>query len=298
LRIFKEEGGRKLKRDLDLEKQLFKLFTKSKMESLFPGEWKSILKGSGYEFFDLRKYTPGDPLRKVHWKQTAKTGELYVKEKLTESYASVMMLHDISKSTAFGEKEDMQAIITASLAYSALKGNNTCGMIMFSDKVDSYIPPRSGALQLKTIINVLQETRLKECEDTSITEALQTLVNNVPRSLSFIISDFNARKDYMNILGQIDQTHHDIISLIIADQSELDLPEGGCVLELTDLEKGGSFTLDAQTYKLYHEEMLKEKKQIKNMLKAYGSDAEIIVTNGSFIKQISNLLRKRKDQKR
>lgn len=287
-----------LEKSLDSEKQLFELFTKSKMESLFPGEWKSILKGSGYDFFDLRKYMPGDPLSKIHWKQTARTGELYVKEKLTESYASVMLLYDVSKSIAFGKKEDLQALIAASLAYSALKSNNSCGMIMFSDKVDSYIPPRSGNMHLRTIVNALQETRLKECQDTSITEALKTLVNMVPRSLSFIISDFNARKDYKNLLGQIDQMHHDIISLIVVDKSELELPKGGCILELTDLEKGGSFTLDARTYKLYHEEMLKEKEQIKDMLKAYGIDTEVITTNDSFIKQISNLLRKRKEKKR
>lgn len=287
-----------LEKNLDSEKQFFELFAKSKMESLFPGEWKSILKGSGYDFFDLRKYMPGDPLSKVHWKQTARTGELYVKEKLTESYASVMLLYDVSKSIAFGKKEDLQAVIAASLAYSALRTNNSCGMIMFSDKIDFYIPPRSGNMHLRTIVNALQKTRLKECKDTSITEALKTLVNMVPRSLSFIISDFNARKDYKNLLGQIDKMHHDIISLIVVDKSELELPKGGCILELTDLENGGSFTLDAQTYKLYHEEMLKEKEQIKNMLKAYGIDAEIITTNDSFIKQISNLLRKRKEKKR
>jgi uncharacterized protein (DUF58 family) len=287
-----------VKANLDSDKQLFELFSKSKMESLFPGDWDSIVKGSGYDFFDLRTYVPGDPLNKMHWKQTAKTGELFVIDKLTESYASVMLLYDLSKSVAFGKKEDMQAVITASLAYSALQKNNSCGMIMFSDVVDSYIPPKCGD-QLRIVINALQETKPKECNDTNMAKALQTLVDRVPRSLSFIISDFNVQRDYKNILGRINKMHHDIVCLIVVDTSELDVPTGGCILELTDMEKGGSFVFDAQKYaKLYKKEMMKAKEQIKNMLNAYRCDAEIITSTDSFIKKIRNLMimRKRKQK--
>lgn len=288
-----------MKTELHSKKQLFELFAKSKMQSLFPGDWKSILKGAGYEFWDLREYVPGDPYNKIHWKQTAKTGKIYIKENLAESYASVMLLYDISKSVAFEKKEDMQAIIAASLAYSAIRGNNSCGMIMFSDKVEAYIHPRSGSLQLQDIIKALQETSPKPCKDTSITNALQTLVNNVPRSLSFIISDFNAHKSYKNVLERINKTNHDIIALIIASKGELELPKDGCLLELTDQEIGGIFVLDAGKHaEVYNQKMVEEKQKIKKMLEFRGVDAEIITTSDSFIEKISFLLRKRKEKTR
>lgn len=288
-----------MKKDLYSEKQLFELFTKSKMQSLFPGEWQSILKGSGYEFWDLREYQPGDAYKKIHWKQTAKTGKLHVKEHLAESYASVMLLYDISKSVAFEKKEALQAVISASLAYSALRGNNSCGMIMFSDRVDKYIPPKSGKLQLRDIITALQNTSPKDCGETNISEALQLLMNKVPRSLSFIISDFNAHEGYRNVLDKIDKTSHDIVALIVVAKSELELPREGCILEVTDCEKGGSFVLDAEAYaKVYHQKMVEEKQKVKKVLENRGVDSEIITTSESFIQKIRVLLKKRKEKTR
>ena len=290
-----------MKDDLHSRKQLFELIARHRMDSLFPGEWESILKGQGLDFMDLREYQPGDYYNRINWKKTAQDtqGKVYVKEHRADSYASVMLLYDISRSVAFGEKEDMQAIIAASLAYSALTSNNSCGMIMFSDGVKRhpYIPPGGGDLQLQYIIKAIQQTEPRKCKDTNITKALETLVNSVGRSLSFIISDFNAHKSYVHFLEGIDKTRHDIIALMVLSKSELELPSDGCLIELTDQEKGGSFLLDARAYaKLYKEEMVKNKQKIKSTLESIGVDAEIITTKDSFVKKINHLLQKRKEK--
>jgi len=290
-----------MKKDLHSLKQLFDLVARHKVDSLFPGEWESILKGQGMDFVDLREYQPGDPYKKINWKKTAQDpqGKIYVKQHRAESYASVMLLYDVSKSVMFGEKEDMQAVIAASLAYSALRSNNSCGMIMFSDKVEKYVHPGSGDMQLQYIIKALQETELKACKDTNITEALKRLVERESRSLSFIISDFNAPQDYLNFLNGLDKSKHDVIALIVVAQSELRIPEEGCLIELTDLEKGGSFLLDSKKYyKKYCEEMFKEKQRVKSALEFAGVDAEIITTNDSLVKKINGLLEKRKEKTR
>jgi len=290
-----------MKKDLHSLKQIFELVTKHKVDSLFPGEWESILKGHGLDFVDLREYQPGDPYKRINWKKTAQDtqGKIYVKQHRAESYASVMILYDVSKSVMFGEKEDMQAIIAASLAYSALRSNNSCGMVMFSDKVEKYVHPGSGDVQLQYIIKALQETKPKPCKDTSVTGALKKLADKVSRSLTFIISDFNAPQTYLNFLSGLDKKEHDVIALIVVAQSELRIPEEGCLIELTDLEKGGTYLLDSNKYyKQYSKEMVKEKQKIKSALELAGVDAEIITTNDSLVKKINKLLEKRKEKTR
>ena len=285
----------------ELIKQLQELVAKNKVDSFFPGEWDSIIKGHGIEFVELREYSPGDPYTNIHWKKTAQDpeGKIYVKQHHAESFASVMILCDVSKSMCFSEKESIQTILAASLAYSALRRNNSCGMIMFSDKVETYLHPGHGDIQMQYIIETLTNSEAKDCKCTKITKALEKLIDSVSRSLTFIISDFNTDNTYFNFLQSLDKNNHDVVALMVAAQSEIELPEKGCLVELTDLEKGGTFLLDAHKYSnLYLEEMIKEKQRIKSDFESIGIDSEIITTKDSLVKKINHLLIKRKEKTR
>ena len=105
------------------------------MHSPFPGDWESIFKGLGYEFWALRELEPADSFKNIDWKAKAKTGKYFVREYLAESYFNVMLLYDISSSVSFGRKELLQAHIAVSLAYSAILSNDGCGLILFADDI-------------------------------------------------------------------------------------------------------------------------------------------------------------------
>jgi uncharacterized protein (DUF58 family) len=131
----------KTEKSLLSKKELLDIFVHHRVDSPFPGDWESIFKGAGYEFWSLRELEPTDSFRNIDWKAKAKTGKYYVREYLAESYFNLMILYDLSASVAFGRKELLQANIAVSLAYTAIAGNNGCGLIMFADEVALYVPP-------------------------------------------------------------------------------------------------------------------------------------------------------------
>ena len=115
---------------------------------------------------------PSDDVKNIDWKATARTGKYYVREYLAESYYNLMILYDISNSVSFGRKELVQANIAVSLAYSAIVGNNGCGLILFADEVVSFLPPRMGRPHFMQILNAIAEAKPVPCGATRLDPAL------------------------------------------------------------------------------------------------------------------------------
>jgi len=234
------------KEDKDKTKDILKnikkieIRTKKLVEGLLSGAYKSVFKGRGIEFSEVREYVPGDDIRTIDWNVTAKMNAPYVKEFIEERDLTVFFLFDISASGEFGskkEKKESAIEICASIMFSAINNNDRVGLIMFSDKVERYVPPRKGKRHIFTLVRELLYFTPKN-KRTNIESALKFATNIIKKkSIIFVVSDFldeksNYRK-YLSILKR----RHDVIAVNMRDEREFDIPNIGYV-ELEDEETG------------------------------------------------------------
>ncbi len=265
----------KTEKELLSKKQLLEIFLKHRVDSPYPGDWESIFKGSGYEFWSLRELQPTDPFKNIDWKSTAKTGKYYVREYLAESYFNLMILYDMSKSVSFGRKELLQANIAVSLAYSAIVSNNGCGLIIFADEVATYIPPRMGWSHFMQILKAVALATPIDCKETILNYALKKLVNEFPESLTFIISDFMYPFECeYNFQRTIHGTSkHEVKALQVLEDFEHMLPPDSTgLLYLYDFENGENVILDLSKWEAYRQEMTRKLNDIKYRLNKAGID--------------------------
>ena len=209
------------------------------------GQYHSVFKGQGMEFQEVRQYYPGDDIRSIDWNVTARVGEPFVKKFVEERELTVMLVVDISGSHSFGStpqlKKDLAAEIAAVLAFSAIRNNDRVGLILFSDDVERYVPPRKGTAHvLRVIREVLyfQPQRVK----TSMVPALDFL-NHITtrRSVTFLIGDFLDSGFERSLT--ITAKRHDVIGVVIGDKREQAWPAVGLV-EWQDVETGRRFLVD------------------------------------------------------
>ncbi|MBU4201636.1 MAG: DUF58 domain-containing protein [Candidatus Altiarchaeales archaeon] len=223
------------------------LRTKRFVDSIFQGAYKSTFKGRGIEFSEVREYQPGDDIRTIDWNVTARFGHPYVKEFIEERDLTILIAFDISGSLDFGTqsnlKKDTATELIASIAFSALRNNDRVGLILFSNRVEKYIPPRKGR---KQVMRVIRETLYHEPEEkaTDLNQGLE-FISRITRkkAIVFFISDFNEPvENYaksMRILGK----KHDLISVNIRDLREEEIPDVGLV-SLEDGETGEQILVD------------------------------------------------------
>ncbi len=225
-----------------------KVVTAKLVDEHISGEYHSVFKGRGMEFDEVRAYVPGDDVRSIDWNVTARMGHPYVKRFCEERELTIIFLVDISGSMIFGSglrsKAEVAAELTSLLALSAIKNQDKVGMILFSDRIERYIPPRKGrtaAMRLVREVLAAEETR----HETNLGVALQFL-NKVQkrRSVVFLISDFLAT-GYEKEL-RIMSRHHDLIACPISDPRERTLPDIG-LLELVNPETGELMLADTSS---------------------------------------------------
>jgi uncharacterized protein (DUF58 family) len=224
---------------------LIKISTRKAVTATFAGEYASVFKGRGMEFDEVREYEIGDDIRAIDWNVTARTGTLHTKRFLEERELTVLFLVDLSGSESFGSttrtKGEIAAEISALLALSAVKNNDRVGLIIFTDRVEIYIPPKKGMTHLLRLIRELLTDRPLHRE-TSIAAALD-FVGRVlhKRSVLFLISDFldQGYEKKMKALA----VRHDLIAIPISDPREGSLPDIG-LLQLEDAESGRRVMLD------------------------------------------------------
>ena len=213
--------------------------TRGLVNEVFSGEYHSVFKGRGMSFAEVREYQYGDDIRSIDWNVTARSGSPFVKIFEEERELTVMLLFDVSGSGDFGTRDRLKSEvgveICALLAFSAIKNNDKVGLIIFSDQVEKFVPPRKGR---RHVLRVLRELLYHEPQGkgTDIAGALEYLTHvQRKKAVSFLVSDFQDEgfEKALAVAGR----RHDLIAVRLGDQRERDLPELGFV-ELEDPETG------------------------------------------------------------
>ncbi len=219
--------------------------TRGVVNEIFSGEYHSVFKGRGMEFSEVREYQYGDDIRTIDWNVSARMDHLFVKVFEEERELTVMLLVDVSSSGNFGTASQMKGEIAAELcavlAFSAIKNNDKVGLIIFSDKIEKFIPPRKGK---QHVLRVIREILYFKPEDsqTNLNVALEFLIKVIRRrSIVFLVSDFMT-EEYEKAL-QVTNKKHDVIAIDIIDPREVELPNIGFI-ELEDAETGETVLVD------------------------------------------------------
>ena len=221
------------------------IFTNKAVNDVLAGQYSSVFKGRGMEFEEVREYQIGDEIRDIDWNVTARMGKPYVKRFVEERELTVVFLVDLSASGAFGSvkrlKNEVAAELCALLAFSAIKNNDKVGLIVFTDCIEMFIPPKKGTSHVLRLIRELLYFTPRQTQ-TNIAEALDYLGRvTTKRSVVFLISDF-LESDFekpMRILGK----RHDLIAISVVDPREVHMPDVGMV-ELEDAETGERVLID------------------------------------------------------
>ncbi len=235
-----------LPKELIAQIRRIEIRTSRLVNHLFGGEYHSIFKGQGIEFEEVREYQPGDDVRLIDWNVTARAGTPFVKKFREEREMLVMLLVDLSASGRFGtrskSKNQVAAETAAILAFAAIKNNDKVGMIVFTDQIELYVPPRKGRSHvLRLIREILYFT--PRGRGTDISGALQ-FFNRVTRrrSVAFLISDFFGA-GYEHALS-IAHQRHDVIAVKVEDARERKWVDVG-LIEFEDLETGRRVVVDS-----------------------------------------------------
>jgi len=221
------------------------IYTRRLVNDVMAGEYHSVFKGRGMEFDEVREYIPGDDIRTIDWNVTARTGRPYVKRYVEERELTVMLCVDASASGAFGTTGEMKGELAvqlcAVLAFSAIKNDDRVGLLIFTDRVEHYLPPKKGRKHVLRVIRDLLNFRPTR-QMTDIAAALDYL-NRVlsRRAVVFLVSDFldtNLQKPLA-----IANRRHDLVAVSVGDPREVDLPSIG-FMEFEDAETGEVVTVD------------------------------------------------------
>ncbi len=225
--------------------------TKGLTKHVFAGEYHSAFKGRGMAFSEVRGYEYGDDVRNIDWNVTARTGDPYVKVFEEERELTVMLLIDISASSFFGTKSvfksELITELAAILAFSAMTNNDKVGAILFSDKIEKYLPPKKGKQNILRIIRELIHVT-PEQSGTNLNDALVYLKNiEKKRSIVFVLSDFI--DDHYEQALSIASKRHDIIGVKVVDDAERKLPDVG-LMAVQDAETGVKRIIDTSDSRL------------------------------------------------
>ncbi len=271
--------------------------TRGLSQHIFAGEYHSAFKGRGMAFSEVREYQYGDDIRNIDWNVTARFNHPFIKIYEEERELTVMLIIDVSGSRDFGTqsklKKNVITEIAAVLSFSAIQNNDKVGVIMFSDKIEKFIPPKKGRQHILRIIRELINFK-PENRGTKITEALRYLTNAIKkRSTAFLISDF-IDDDFDDAL-KIANKKHDIVGLKIFDVRETQLPSIG-LLKLLDAESGEDIWVDTSSNYIrdtYNNSWRKHNEDFKDILSKIGVDYISISTTEDYVKPLMNLFRKR-----
>ena len=281
---------------------LIEIQTRNIVNSLFAGEYHSAFKGQGMEFAEVREYQQGDDVRSIDWNVTARIGQSYIKIYDEERELTVLLVVDASASGAFGSalqmKGEIGVEISALLAFSAIKNNDRVGLLIFTDEVEVFIPPKKGRKHVLRVIRELLYFQPRS-KGTSIAQALQYL-NRVMhrRSVVFLISDF-FDFDYEQALQMI-RRRHDLIAVNLVDPRERNLPDVGFIT-LQDAESGQQVVVDTHQVSVRELFALKqsaEEERQGQMFRKLGIDEIRVNTSESYVEPLVHFFRTRMQHRR
>lgn len=267
--------------------KLLEISSRKLVNNTFAGEYHSAFKGQGMTFADFREYVPGDDIRAISWPLTARTGKPYIKKFEEERELTLMLVVDISGSADFGSGElfkgEVMVQLAALLAFSAAKNLDQVGLLLFSDQIEHYVPPKKGRGQVHRILRDLYYHKPRS-RGTNITVALDYLSGVMKKKgMIFIISDFMDKgfDTSLRLLGR----KHDVVSVVVQDKAELELPDLG-LIEIQDAETGELLTVDTSSASFRQNFSLEQRKRLEQrdrLLKMSQVDRVDIPASGNYI---------------
>jgi uncharacterized protein (DUF58 family) len=267
------------------------------------GSYHSVFKGRGMAFSEVRQYQPGDDVRFIDWNVSARMNDTYVKVFTEEREMTVMLLVDMSSSEQFGAvgrpKIETVAEVAALLAFSAIKNNDRVGLILFTDRVERFVPPKKGKGHVMRLVTEILNAK-PEGKGTDLRGALDLLGHAVKRrAVVFLLSDFIQASPFERSMRLV-AARHDLIPIEVADQREEELPDLGLVL-CEDLETGELFEIDAsspEAREAYGMRVAKERASRDQLFARLKLDHLRIRTERSYVKPIADLFKLRQKRAR
>ena len=261
------------------------------------GPYKSKIRGRGMEFEEVRLYQPGDDIRSIDWRVTARTGTAHTKQFREERELCVMLAVDLSGSLDFGThsqfKREMVAEMAATVAFSAIRNGDKVGLLAFTDRVERFVPPRKGTRHVLRIVRELLALK-PQGTGTRIGEAVDEVTRIVrKRSVLFVMSDFMGG-DWERSLS-VARGRHDVIPVVVSDRAEQALPAVG-LLELEDPESGETFLVDTNDRGVrarFAAAAAEERAQRQQAFRRLRLDSVEVETGGDFVKPLAEVFRRR-----
>ena len=228
--------------------RLIEIKTRHVVNDIFGGEYHSAFKGKGMEFAEVREYVPGDDIRDIDWNVTARTGKPFIKKFDEERELTVMLMIDVSASGFYGTgdtlKSDLMVELSSVLSFSAIKNNDKVGLILFSDKIEKFIPPQKGKSHVMRIIRELIFYKAED-QQTDLSQAIEFVQKVIKRkSVIFLLSDYQDVHFYKPLCHL--NNKHDVISIKFDDSSEKEIPNLG-MIKLHDSETQQSIWVDSKS---------------------------------------------------
>ncbi|MCU0600534.1 MAG: DUF58 domain-containing protein [Desulfobacterales bacterium] len=243
-----------ISKELARKIRYIQIYTSKAVNDALAGEYQSIFKGRGMAFSEVREYQIGDDIRTIDWNVTARTGMPHVKLFIEERELTVLFLVDLSASGSFGSirqtKNEVAAELCALLSFSAIKNNDKVGLVLFTDRVEKFIPPAKGTTHVLRIIRELLEFKPSH-PNTDISGALEFLGHVTHKKcVVFLISDFlgHGYDRSIRVMGK----QHDLIAVSVADPREISMPDVG-LIELEDAETGEQILIDTSSIAVRHQ---------------------------------------------
>ncbi len=292
-----ETFSNELPQDLFAKIKAIQIRTQRTVTETMAGQYESAFKGRGMEFEQVREYRSGDDIRHIDWSVTARMNKPYVKEFREERELTVVIMVDVSSSGAFGSvhkmKNEVAAEVAAVLAYTAIKSNDKVGLIIFSDRIERYIPPKKGRAHVWRVVREVLTFRPGR-RRTDLTGALDFLGKVIRRrSVVFMISDFQADK-YQETLRMAGK-RHDLTAVHVVDPREIDLPPVG-LIELEDTETGEIVMIDTHdrnTIRGFHLLADQDSTQLAGLLRSSEAGQITIRTDRSTVDPVVRFFRSR-----
>jgi uncharacterized protein (DUF58 family) len=286
-----------LPRDVIKKIRQIEISTRRAVNDVLGGQYHSVFKGRGMEFSEVREYQPGDDIRTIDWNVTARMGHPFIKKFTEERELTVMLLVDVSGSEIFGSvrqlKNELAAEVAAVLAFSAIRNNDKVGLIMFSDDIELFVPPKKGKTHVLRVIREILFFQPKG-RRTDIPAALKFLEQTTThRSVTFLLSDFIA-DNYQKMLRVANQ-RHDMVAVAITDPREIEMPRIG-IVELEDAETGNRVLLDTShepTRRRFWETAVRRQRERAQTLRNCGVDLVELRTDEPYLKPLIKFFRMR-----
>ena len=276
--------------------------TRGLSDEIFAGKYHSAFRGRGMSFAEVREYRIGDDVRDIDWNVTARSERTHVKVFEEERELTMMLIVDVSPSRMFGSKEltkkNVITEIAATLAFSAAKNNDKVGCILFSDRVEKFIPPKKGRSHILAIIRELVGFE-STGTTTNISEALRYLVGvNKKRTTTFLLSDLiNSPGDMSKLEDalKIASSKHDIMAIEVFDKCDSELPDVG-IIEVRDAETGATEWLDTSSRKVrdfWREQYTERREKMQSLLRHNRIDFASVATNGDYVAELIKMFKQR-----